>query len=244
MRLHRFIAKLDLTKDNIVINDVRIVHQVKNVLRLKKGEEIILSDGNLNEASFQIEAIGKTIGGKITNKWINQNEPKIHTSLYCSILKRENFELVAQKATEVGVSEIIPIISTRTIKQGIKLDRLNKIALEAAEQSGRGIVPKILEPLDFKQCLIRAQNNQFSILFDLTGTSIIEAAQSLLLYSGISQIDIFIGPEGGWDELELELARKNKFWIVNLGKLTLRAETAAIISSYLITKIGAPSSDG
>src|SRR3989304_10176235 len=111
MKLHRFIAKLDLTKDNIVINDVRIVHQVKNVLRLKKGEEIILSDGNLNEASFQIEAIGKTIGGKITNKWINQNEPKIHTSLYCSILKRENFELVAQKATEVGVSEIIPIIS-------------------------------------------------------------------------------------------------------------------------------------
>ncbi len=237
MRIHRFIGKFDLSQNIITIDDDPIVHQVKNILRLEKGDEIILSDGNLNEANLRIENIAKNITGTITARFINQNEPRIHASLYCSILKRENFELVAQKATEVGVAEIIPMITARTIKQGIKIDRLGKIVLEAAEQSGRGIVPEVLQPLDFKTCVSRVKNNQFSILFDSTGISLIEAAQSLLSYSGITQMDIFIGPEGGWDESELLLARQNKFWIVSLGKLTLRAETAAIIASFLSTHL-------
>ena len=222
MKLHRFIGPYDFGSSKISITDPETIHQIRKVLRLNPNEQIILSDGNLGEATVKLIIFEKDkIEGEIIEKYKNKNEPERKVVLYTAILKRENFDLVVQKATETGVKEIIPVITSRTVKTGLNLDRLRKIAKEAAEQSGRGIVPVIHEPIKFQEAIKNG-----GILFDPSGD--ILKAESLKL-----EAKLFVGPEGGFTEEEIELAKKNNFKIASLGSLTLRAETAAIIGSYL-----------
>lgn len=232
MRLHRFIRDFNLQTNALLkITDEELVNQIKNVLRLGVGDQIILADGKLNEALVKIVALEKKqVIGKIISVEKNQNEPKISVTLYCSILKKENFELVVQKSVEVGVSEIIPLITRRTIKLNLKEERLRKIIREAAEQSGRGILPVIKTPINFNEALFSAEKNVVNLLFDQSGQIL---SKSYYL-KDCNKIGIWIGPEGGWDKKEIELAQKKDFKIISLGKLTLRAETAAIIASYLV----------
>jgi 16S rRNA (uracil1498-N3)-methyltransferase len=227
MRLHRFIGDFDLSQDNIEIKDAELINQVSRVLRLKANDQFILSDGNLNEAVAEISEVNKnTIIGKIISRNKNESEAKVRAYLYCAILKRENFELVAQKAVESGIFEIVPLITERTIKTGLNLERLRKIVREAAEQSGRGIVPKLHQAMDFKNVMEHASLNDINVLFDPDGKGFTGVA-------GAGKIGIFIGPEGGWSGDEIKFAKENNFQIASLGKLTLRAETAAIIASYI-----------
>src|SRR3989344_3618333 len=143
MRLHRFIGDFDLSKEYLKISDRELVNQLKNVFRLKTGDELLLGDGKKNEALACVEEISKGSATLIIKgTLINANEPEIYGILYCSILKKENFELAAQKAVEAGISEIVPVIGKRTVKTSLNIPRLEKISKEAAEQSGRGIVPR------------------------------------------------------------------------------------------------------
>src|SRR3989339_751781 len=136
MRLNRFISDFDLEGQDLSVFDKDILNQVKNVLRLKSGQQILLADGKANEALAEIiEFGGDFFRVKLLQKESNSNESARKVILYCSILKRENFELVAQKATEVGVAENVPLICERTIKIGFKKERLVQIIKEAAEQS-------------------------------------------------------------------------------------------------------------
>ncbi len=230
MKIHRFIIPDNLKADELEIHDKEIVWQIKNVLRLKLGEKIIVGDGKSQEALAEITGIERSsVVLKVQSLQENDNESKNSVTLYCSVLKKENFELVVQKATEVGIKRIIPVISERTIKLGLNQERLEKIAKEAAEQSGRGMVPIILEPISFEKAVANASMTGNNFLFDSSGEHIKETS-----FNGESAI--FIGPEGGWTNIELSLAKNNGFIIVSLGKLTLRAETAAIVASYLLTK--------
>lgn len=230
MKIHRFIRNFDFSKKVITISDKEVCNQIKNVLRLGIGDKIILSDGRLNEAVVKITTLRKgEVAGEILKVNQNQNEPVVHVVLYCSILKRENFELVVQKATEVGVAEIIPLIAKRTIKLNLKRERLKKIIHEAAEQAGRGIVPFLGESRDFEEALKGAERNDINLFFDQSGQPF---GQKKIEHG--MRVGIWIGPEGGWDEEEIKLAKEKNFQIVSLGKLTLRAETAAVITSYLI----------
>lgn len=232
MRLHRFIGDFDLNKSPLKIKDSELVNQIRNVLRLEKGAEFILSDGDLNEARVIILEMTKdTVEVDISEKLKNENEPEQNVALYCSILKKENFELVVQKATEIGVREIIPVISSRTIKLDVRLDRLKKIINEAGEQSGRGILPNLREPIKFEDAIKEAySSDKLNILFDKSG----ESLTTLNRQNNKGRIGIWIGPEGGWTDQEIESAKSAGFKILNLGKLTLRAETAAITSSFII----------
>jgi len=160
----------------------------------------------------------------------NINEPLKHITLYCSILKHDNFEIVTQKAVEVGVSEIVPIISLRTVKTNIRLERLEKIIKEAAEQAGRGIIPAIHGIMSFDEALSASDTNDVNIIFNVTGKEVPDKV------GGSNRWGIFIGPEGGWDDIELKKATNKNFDVFSLGKLTFRAETAAIIGTYLLTK--------
>ena len=152
------------------------------------------------------------------------------TTLFCAVLKKENFELVVQKTTECGIAKIVPVITDRTIKTGLKLDRLEKIAKEASEQSGRSIIPEISEPVNFEKSLELIEQNSLNILFDISGEKFPE-----INLNNFEKINIFIGPEGGWTDNEIEKMKNLNFKIASLGKLTLRAETAAIISSFLVS---------
>ena len=231
MRLNRFISDFDLGGQSLSIFDKDILNQVKNVLRLKSGNQILLADGKANEALAEIiEFGGDFFRVKLLQKESNNNESARKVILYCSILKRENFELVVQKATEVGVAEIVPLVCEHTVKIGFKKDRLVKIIKEAAEQSGRGVLPVLYEPMDFGQAVKQADQNDRNFLFDLSGSKL---STSDINSFKQKTIGIFIGPEGGWSDFEMDLTGQRDFKIVSLGKLTLRAETAAIVVSYL-----------
>lgn len=234
MRYNRFISNFDLSQKTLQIFDRDFLHQLKNVLRLNVGQEIILVDGRGQEAAAKIMEYSQDfVAAEILAVKQNQNEPVRRVVLYCAVLKKENFELVAQKATEVGVSEIVPIITEHTVKTGLKYDRLRKIIKEAAEQSDRGIMPVLREAIDFGEAIVSAKINSANLLFDPSGAKFwISDIQNLAPDEHV-RVGIFIGSEGGWSEQEMQEAEETGFKIVSLGKLTLRAETAAIVAAYL-----------
>lgn len=230
MKVHRFLIKnCNLSSRLLRFYDREVVNQIKNVLKLRVGEEVVVGDGNENEARVRILEIKKDfVEGEISEVFKNENELDTAVVLYCALLKRENFEWVVQKATEVGVSEIVPVIARRTIKLGLNMGRLEKIAREAAEQSARGRIPVLQEAMSLVEALQDAHLNGVNLFFDKSG-KLPEIGTNL--YS--ERIGVFIGPEGGWDEGEIELAKEKKCEIVGLSPLTFRAETAAVVGSYL-----------
>jgi 16S rRNA (uracil1498-N3)-methyltransferase len=232
MKLHNFIGNFDFSEKDIQIIELDLVNQIRNVLRFEVGDKIILGDGKMNEVLVEISEMTKDfINAKILEVRLNKNEPQKGIILYCAILKRENFELVCQKAVEIGVCEVVPIICARTVKFGLKEERLKKIIKEAAEQAGRGIVPKLGQTISLGKAMVQAKNNDFNLFFDANGVDLVNIKPVL---AEAKKIGIFIGPEGGWEGKEIEVARNEEnFKIISLGKLTLRAETAAIIGSYI-----------
>ncbi len=228
-KLQRFIKDIDLSEKNIRIEDLDLLNQIKNVFRFSAGDKIIIADGKGVEGTCEIKGFSK--GGveitvlEIVRNMISQNEP----ALYCAILKKENFEFVVQKAIECGIGKIIPIITDRTVKLNLNFERLNKIAKEATEQSGRSDMAEIYPPMKFEEA-VKTANSGLNIFFDIKGEPIME-----VLKKKPESIGAWIGPEGGWSGDEIDLAKKHNFKIASLGKTTLRGETAAIVASYLIS---------
>ena len=232
MKIHRFIGDYDLSKKEVEIINPENIKQIKDVLRLKKGEKIILSDGKGQEAEVFLDLISKNkITGVINN--IPARTPLAETSrtvnLYLAILKKENFELAVQKAVECGVSTITPIITERTVKTGLNIPRLEKIILEASEQCGRASLPELFEIFDFSEA-INSQADEKIIFHTQENTGDYKPNPKA------NSINIFIGPEGGFTEKEISEAKKVGYIVASLGSLTLRAETAAIIATYRTAK--------
>lgn len=232
-KIHRFIIKNSIESGLITISDPDFINQVHNVLKLKTGGDLILCDGKGYEASGEIIKFNKNeVQINVGNIIKNQNEPSMNTSLYCAILKKENFELVVQKATEIGIKTIIPIITERTVKLDIRKDRLEKIIKEATEQSERGLLPILENPVDFKTSIENTTTSEINFLFDRNGTKLNPPT-----YNPDDNINIWIGPEGGWTNAEIEKAKNTKFHITTLGTTILRAETAAIAASYTVVNM-------
>ncbi len=241
MRLHRFIGEYNLNKDTLEITDLNFIKQIKSVLRLEIGDFLILCDGLGTEAKVEIIEINKReIKIKVLEKIEKENNLK-KVSLYLAILKKENFELAVEKAVEVGVSEIIPVITTRTVKTGLNIERLNKIIREASEQSGRVYLPKLSPIMKFEDAIEDGKKNEENIFFTLSvatdGVDIVdikEPPRGSKTSARKNSASIFIGPEGGFTEEENTFAKENNYEIISLGDLTLRAETAAIVATYKV----------
>jgi|SRR3989344_5433794 len=232
MKIHRFILRFDVKSPEIIITDYEIIHQIKDVLRLEIGDSIAITDGKGNEVRAKIEAMEKiSIKLRAIRPVENKMDKEIETILYCSLLKNKNFELVAQKATEVGIKTIVPIITKRTVKHGFNYFRLQKIIKEATEQCGRATIPLLCHPMDFGEAINDAKGNSLNIFFHMGGEKFDPAE---LKEKSLKRIGIFIGPEGGWLDTELDLAKEKNCKIRSLGNSTLRAETAAIVASYII----------
>lgn len=237
MRLHRFIGDFNLEQSRSKVYDEEILNQVRNVLRFKEGDRMIMADGKLNEAIVKITEVNKKfIEVEVLEKSVNKKESGVYGILYCSILKRENFELVCQKATECGIKEIVPVISARTVKLGFKKERMEKIIREAAEQSGRGELPMLAEAMKFEPAIEKSRENDLNLFFEMDSPMI---GKEQIGKAG--RVGIFIGPEGGWSEEELELVRSemgknSRFKLAGLGKTTLRAETAAVVASWAVAQ--------
>lgn len=232
MRLHRFIGDFSAKggpasgwDKELVIKNPQIIKQIKGVLRLEIGDKIILGDGRASVAEATIIEMSHGNISVSLQKIESKEEAETKVNLYLAILKKENFELAVQKGVETGVSNIIPVITERTVKTGLNTERLLKIIREASEQSGRSIVPALSPILDFKDALIDNPETEEKVIFHLENAP----------YSpekNIKSSNIFIGPEGGFTEKEIELAKEAGYTVASLGSLTLRGETAAIIATY------------
>lgn len=232
-KIHRFIHNYNIGNNTIVVNEPELIHQWKNVLKFKTGEQIILANPNGMEALCEIETIDKKSATlKLINEQENTKTVKRMVTLYASILKRENFEFIAQKATELGVKTIVPIKTERTIKQNINMERLAKIVTEASELCGRNTVPEIKETMNFKDAILESKENNHTVLFDATGSQLTHSLENWQ-----KKMAIFIGPEGGFTDTELEYARENNIEVISISPLMLRGETAAIVATYLAVNL-------
>ena len=222
MRIHRFFSSQMIeTEDFVTVSDTNLIHQLRNVFRYKEGDQVVIFDGSGFDYLAKISSIDKN---EVILEIQEKQEgvlPKQAITLFQSIVKKDNMEWIVEKATELGVSRIVPIISERSEKKDINIDRMKKIVIEASEQCGRSDIPEISEVKNFEECI-----KEWGSEAMLYHTESEESAA----YTPSHHTSIFIGPEGGWTPAEISLAKENGAFIGSLGSLILRAETAAIVA--------------
>lgn len=202
------------------------------VLRLRKGDEVTLCDGEGTDFACEITDISPDqVCLVIHHQAPSESEPKIFASIYMGFSKGDKLEHVIQKATELGAAEIVAFPSSRCVAKydekslQKKLPRWQKIAASAAEQSGRGRIPQVLTVGSYKEALERASQSDKAIFFYEN-----EQAHTLTasLQAEFSTIALMTGPEGGFSEEEAQMASKCGLEICTLGKRILRCETAPL----------------
>lgn len=203
---------------------------ISRSLRMKVGEQLTVCDTMGTDYACEIERIQEdTVYLKILNRTENTSEPEIKVTLFQCIPKGDKLDYVVQKAVELGVHEIVPVLSSRCVSRpdaksmAKKCQRLQKIADEAAKQSGRGILPKISEMISFKECCEKLKNFDKSIIFyELGGAPLKDIVKDSQSYA------MLIGSEGGFSVDEVDLATQSGAVSATLGKRILRTETAPI----------------
>lgn len=244
-----FVNKENISAGQVIIADSR-VHQVRDVLRMKAGDEIVVLDNTGME--YQIKLINisqREVAGEIITKKKCEAEPHTKITLYQSLLARDKFELVLQKCTEVGVTCFVPVVTERSIVRKPekitqeKLSRFESIIVEAAEQSGRGIIPTLQNPIRVEgvSTLFRGQDARDTLSHEYDICLVGSTRDCSLLKdilreckSSPEKIALFIGPEGGFSDKELEVLSSRGVKLFSLGKRILRTETAAVVASGII----------
>lgn len=220
-KVHRFLVTQ--IPENRTITDLELLHHLYGVLKLEPGEHIrIFVDGG-PEYEIKITTISKKELVFEIAAEVSQVSPIVPVTAVISIVKRDLFELVVEKLTELGVTTIIPLLAARTIKQSVRTDRLQKISDEALEQCGGTKRVHIAEPSNLKEVFASTKGNY--IVFDTYQ----DAPLSSTPLS--NEVTYFIGPEGGWTDEERALFKDHGAQTASLGTRVLRAETAAIVAA-------------
>lgn len=235
--MHRFFVDLPLgvLVGQVVELPAPVAHQVGRVLRLRPGATIALLDGS--GMAFPVHLIGSDggrISGRVDAGEPSASEPRVAITLYAAPLKGEHFAFTLQKATEIGAAAFVPIVTARTVASeagDAKLERWRRIVREAAEQSGRGIVPTVSAPIPFAAACAAAASDPALIPWEGEHTRPLGAAVRNL--GPIGSLGLFIGPEGGFTEAEIATANAAGIASVTLGRRILRAETAAAVATAL-----------
>jgi len=239
MSTNRFFVPASSFEGGLVRLSREQAHQVRQVLRLEPGDTVVVLDDRGAEYEVTLTEVGqKEASGQVTNKREATGEPKVQLTLFQSLLIREKFEWVLQKATEVGVAQIVPVLTARGLVrtkqiEDNKLDRWQRILTEAAEQAHRGRIPRIEPVIPFDDVFSRFVGfDRFLIAAPSETVSLREALR------GIGRSDpsiaLLIGPEGGFTDEEVALARDKGAMAVGLGPRILRTETAAVVACALI----------
>lgn len=232
-----FLNPQNFKENSLEIGDPDVIHQMNRVLRVKPGDEFIAINNESSGTEYicKIQNIDQgSATATIIEKRKNTAEPDLFITLYQAPPKKtELFEWVLQKGTEVGVSAFVPLITERTERKSIsKKERLQKILKEAAEQSGRGKIPELKEPVSFEKVLIESAAVH-RIIFH-TGADHPLLSSQLDTIKKYPTCSIFIGPEGGFSEKEIAEAKEKAFKVLSLGPRTFRTETAGIVASALL----------
>ena len=230
--MHRFY----LTKDHffgnyIMANEKEIISQLARVLRAKEGERFIVFCGDGLEYICQLTELSKTQAKfLVIDERQGEREPARFITLYPSLLKSDKFEWLLQKVTELGVSRIVPVVSARCVVKEIspaKLKRYQEIIREAVEQCGGARIP-ILEPAASWRKALNMASVEAGEKYIAWEDS--KEARFFASPDNVNPVHIFIGPEGGFEDEEIELAKSKGIIPISLGKRILRAETAAIVA--------------
>ena len=244
--MHRFFIEseqLNLEDSELNIEGEDVKH-IKDVLRLKVGDIIeVLCERIVYVCKIRTIEKAKIILDIISG-YEGKNEAPIHLCLYQGLAKGQKMDLIIQKATETGVSDIYPIVTNRTVvkindmkKENKKVDRWNKIALEAAKQCKRDIVPIVHNIISFEDVL-NLLKNENNILVPYEEEDSIHIKNIINKFSD-RKIHILIGPEGGFETEEIEKLKEIQSQIVSLGPRILRTETAGLVAiSVLLYELG------
>lgn len=226
MRAHRFFTGTDLKlKKDFWLHDESLLWQWNKVLRFREGQEVILFDGIKADRLYRIAKIDKKEAHLQMVTELERKMPSRHIYLFWSLLKKDNNDLVIQKGTELGVSNFVPLLCERSVRDNFNLERARKIAVEAAEQSGRSSIPAIREPLHLAKAL-EEYKDKVQIFVCEQGSG-----KVLKLDDYKDRYGVLIGPEGGWGTAEKQLFVQQKLSHLNISDFTLRAETAAIVAT-------------
>ena len=215
---------------------------IAKVLRMKVGDELTVCDTKGRDYDCMIEEIGAgEVRLKVLSVAPSQSEPDVRVHLYQAMPKADKMETIIQKAVELGAASITPVMTRRCVSRpdaksmDKKLVRYNRIALEAAKQCGRGVVPPVLPLLELPQALEQMQWTGCPILFYENATAPAKQVIAKARESGKElEIAVLIGAEGGFDEDEVALARKRGCHILSLGKRILRCETAPLAALTIL----------
>ena len=212
--------------------------QITNVLRLRSGAQVLVLDDQGLAYEVELQHVSsKLTTGRVLRSFPAANEPATHLTLQISLTQREKFEWILQKGTELGVSEFVPVITSRTLVQSAdevsgKRERWQRILREAAEQCERGKVPILHPPIFLKDELGLAAKALSILLYEDEQQASLR--QLLAEVPGRRAIRMLVGPEGGFSEAEVAIAKQAGYQSASLGNRILRMETAAIAATAIV----------
>lgn len=231
----RFFAdKENISEDKIFIRSSDVNH-IKNVLRMQPGDELEICDGKGTDYSCTIETLDRDeIVLNIVSSERSKTELPKKIYLFQGIPKSDKMELIIQKAVELGAYEIIPTVTKRCIvkidakKEDKKISRWQSIAESAAKQSGRGIIPTVKAPMSLKEAYEYSATLGAALIPYERAEGIEKTREIISSLSDKESVAVFIGPEGGFEESEIEQALSKGIEPITLGKRILRTETAGL----------------
>ena len=236
--MHRFYASPESFTGPSVMLEQDETRHLRDVLRLKTGDEVLVFDGVENEYRCSVRSVEKKSSELAILERVTPASPEspLDLTIAAAVLKSDKTDLVIQKAVELGAASFIPLTTIRTdvkVNNAVgRVERWRRIAMEATKQCGRARLMNVAAPIGFAE-LMTSLTGMGSVLFSERGGkrfSELEASQKLTA---------IFGPEGGWDDAELDLARSSGCQIITLGGRVLRAETAAIsIAAILQHRFG------
>ena len=238
---HFFVSEEQINGENAYIEGSDVNH-IANVLRMKPGEELLISvKGDWDYLCKIVDIETDRVNLKVLES-MEQRELPVNITLLQGIPKSDKLEMIIQKAVELGVSEIIPVKTKRVVvkidekKVDTKVNRWNAIAESAAKQSKRSIIPKVHEPMSIDNALEIVKDFGVKLIPYENADGIDKTRKILDNMDKTKNIAVFIGPEGGFEEAEVERIKNSGFEVITLGKRILRTETAglALLSNIMI----------
>lgn len=226
-----FFSETEIPSDTYLLTGDNAKHA--KVLRLRAGEEVTVVTPKGEQCSCEVV---ESDALRVLRRKPCENEPNVYVTLYQALPKGDKMDYIVQKCVELGVSRIVPMLTSRCVSRPDekslrkKRERWQKIALQAAMQSRRGVIPEVADCVSFRQAAELSKENDKTVFFyELGGESV-----KKILTDDPRSIGIFIGSEGGFDPSEVELAVQNGAKTATLGKRILRAETAPLAAMSII----------
>ena len=237
---HFFVTPEQVQEDTIKITGSDVNH-MKNVLRMKNGEQVQISDGNNRKFLCEIMSMAsEEICLRIKEELRADTELPSRIYLFQGLPKSDKMELIVQKAVELGVFAVIPVATRRAVvklddkKAGKKIERWNSIAESAAKQSGRSLVPEVMQVMSYKEALQYAKDLDVVLIPYELAEGMNETKTMIENICPGQSVGIFIGPEGGFEVEEVEYATLQGAKPITLGKRILRTETAGLTTLSIL----------